>query len=156
MNLFKNKHCPRCKQKMPIEVVQCPNCLLSFTKFETATNKEAKEAIKSKEHDRVLMRVGFPSDVNKLKLLLLTIFLGFTGAHYYYVGRYKMGIFFSIFFCVGITNAILTLLIDSVTDGLIFEIFYLLVLVWGFVIMLWIVDIAKICLNRFKIPVGKK
>lgn len=155
MNLFKNKRCPRCNTKMPVEIVHCPSCQLNFQKFEQATNAEAKEAIKQGEKDRVLMRKGRPIDVNFAKLLLITIFLGFTGAHYYYVGRYKMGAFFTIFFSVGVVNAILTSLLQSQPKGDLYQIFTLLVLIWGLVIMLWIIDIAKVCVNKFKIPVSR-
>lgn len=156
MNLFKNKHCPRCNTKLPVEMVVCSNCQLNFQKFESATNSEAKEAIKQGEKDRVLMRKGRPNDVKFLPLLLLTIFLGFIGAHYYYVGRYKMGAFFSIFFCVGIVNAIISTLLKATPKGDLYQIFTLLVLVWGVVLILWIIDMAKVCLNRFKIPVSRE
>lgn len=155
MNLFKNKRCPRCNTKMPVQIVSCPSCGLNFQKFDSATNLEAKEAIKTGETDRVLMRKGRPSDVSFIKLLLITIFFGFTGAHYYYVGRYKMGAFFSIFFVVGIVNAILTTLLEATPTGDLYQIFTLLVLIWGLVIMLWIIDIAKVCVNKFKIPVSR-
>ena len=156
MNLFKNKRCPRCNTKMPVEIVSCPSCQLNFQKFESATNKEAKEALSEGEKDRVLMRKGRPSDVSFIKLLLLTIFLGFTGAHYYYVGRYKMGAFFSIFFAVGIVNAIINSLLKTTPTGDLYQVFVLLVLVWGVVLVLWIIDIAKVCVNHFKIPVSRK
>ena len=155
MNLFRNKRCPRCNTKMPVEIVCCPSCQLNFQKFEQATNKEAKEAIQQGEKERVLMRKGRPADVSFIKLLLITIFLGFSGAHYYYVGRYKMGAFFSIFFAVGLINAILTTLLKSMPTGDVYQIFSLLVLVWGAVLMLWIIDIAKVCVNKFKIPVSR-
>lgn len=154
MKLFNNKRCPRCNNKMPIELVVCPSCQLNFQKFESATNKEAKEAIKQGEKERVLMRKGIPRDISKWKLLLWAIFLGFTGAHHYYVGRYKMGVFYTVFFCVGIINAVLTTFIQDLTGDL-YQIFYLLVLVWGAVLALWIIDIAKICLNKFKVPVSR-
>lgn len=155
MNLFKNKHCPRCNQKMPIEIVVCPSCQLNFQKFETATNKEAKEAIKEGEKDRVLMRKGVPSDVNKIVLMLLTCLLGFTGAHYYFVGRYKMGAFFSIFFFVGIINAVMSIFLTEIPKSFVYELFTLLVLVWGAVLVMWIIDIVKVCFNKFKIPVSR-
>ena len=156
MNLFKNKRCPRCNNKTPIEIVVCPNCQLNFQKFDTATNKEAKQAMNEGEKERVLMRKGCPSDVSKVKLLLLAIFLGFTGAHYYYVGRYKMGGFFTVFFAVGLVNAIINTLLEVMPTGELYQIFTLLVLVWGAVIFMWIVDIAKITFNKFKIPVSRK
>lgn len=155
MNLFKNKHCPRCNQKMPVEIVVCPECQLNFQKFETATNAEAKKAIRQGEKDKVLLRKGRPSDVNFVKLLLLTIFLGFTGAHYYYVGRNKMGLFFSIFFGVGVLNAVLSRVLNATPKGDLYQIFIGLVLVWGVVLFLWIIDISKVSFNKFKIPVSR-
>jgi len=140
---------------MPVEIVVCPSCQLNFQKFESATNQEAKESIKEGEKEKVLMRKGRPSDVKFVPLLLITIFLGFTGAHYYYVGRYKMGAFFSIFFGVGIINAIITTLLGATPTGDWYQIFTLLVLTWGAVVCLWIIDIAKVCVNSFKIPVGR-
>ena len=141
---------------MPVEIVVCPSCQLNFQKFEKATNKEAKEAIAEGEKEKVLMRKGRPSDVKFVPLLLFTILLGFTGAHYYYVGRYKMGLFFSIFFAVGLVNGIISSMFKEAPTGDLFQIFTLLVLVWGAVLVLWIVDIAKVCLNHFKIPVGRR
>ncbi len=155
MNLFKNKHCPRCNSKVPVELVVCSSCQLNFQKFDDATNQEAKEAIRLKENERVLMRKGRPKDVNFVSLLLVTIFLGFTGAHYYYVGRYKMGAFFSTFFAVGVVNAIINSMLKVTPSGEFYQIFVLLVLIWGLVAMLWIIDIAKVLLNKFKIPVSR-
>ena len=150
-----NKRCPRCNLKMPSFTKVCPDCGLNFNKFDAATNMDAKKMLRAGEKEQVLYRKGCSTDVSKIKLLLLTIFVGFTGAHYYYVGRNKMGIFFSIFFVVGIINAILTSFLPNVSKLPWFEWFYLLVLVWGAVLILWIVDIAKVCFNRFKIPVSR-
>ncbi len=149
-----NKRCPRCNFKVPKEITICPNCQLKYQKFELATNGEAKEALKQGETDRVLYRKGCPNDVKKSVLVLLTIFLGFTGAHYYYVGRIKMGIFFSVFFCVGVINAIITTVLKLNLSGDWYQIFYLLVMVWGIAIFMWLIDIAKVCFNSFKIPVS--
>ena len=132
----------------------CPQCKLNFQKFHSATNSEAKIALKQGEKDRVIYRTGMPSDVNKLKLLLLATFLGFTGAHHYYVGRKNMGFFYSIFFGVGIIYTILTIALNFDWTSEIGQFFYLLVMAWGVVIMLWIVDIAKVSFSRYKIPVS--
>lgn len=155
MKLFNNKRCPRCNTKMPNEMLICPSCQLNFNKFNGATNAEAKAAMRKGEKHNVLMRKGLPSDVSKIKLLLITIFLGFTGAHYYYVGRNKMGLFFSIFCGVGLINSIITALIETTPSGDLYQIFSLLTLVWGMVGIIWIVDIAKVCLNKFKVPVSR-
>ena len=155
-NIFtrKNKRCPRCNFKVPSELAVCPKCQLNYQKFNLATNAEAKMAIRAGETDRVLYRKGYPSDVKKITLILLTIFLGFTGAHYYYVGRKGWGIFFSIFFVVGLINAFISVYFKTAPTGDLFQIFYLLVLVWGLVIFFWIIDIFKVCFNTFKIPVS--
>ena len=132
----------------------CPNCELNYQKFNSATNKAAKKAYREGEKEQVLLRMGLPSDVKKWKLLLLAIFLGFTGAHHYYVGRKWMGLFYTSFFIVGVANAIISTMLKEAPKGDLYEIFTLLVLVWGFVLILWVVDIAKIVLNKFKVPVS--
>ena len=150
-----NKRCPRCNTKSPYTTVICPSCQLNFQKFEGATNADAKKMLKAGEKEQVLMRRGCPSDVKRWKLLLLAIFLGFTGAHHYYVGRVKMGLFYTVFFMVGVANAVITSLVQTKLTGFAYEIFTLLVLVWGAVLFMWIIDIAKISLNHYKVPVSR-
>lgn len=154
MKLRANKRCPRCNIKMPITMGRCPNCQLDFSKFETATNKGAKQAYNEGEPEQVILRKGYPSDVKKWKLVLLTIFLGIFGVHYFYVGRKRVGFIFILFFFVGVLNAIITTLASSFTRTDIYQIFYLFVLGWGIVLILWLVDIFKVALNKFKIPVS--
>lgn len=153
MEILKNKRCPRCDKKQPKTSAVCPFCMLNFQKFESATNKEAKQALKQGENDRVLMRKGVPQDVNKFVLFLITLFAGFTGAHYYFVGRNKMGLFFTCFFIVGLVNAGLQFFV--LPKNTLFEILTFLTLVWGAVLLIWIVDIFKVCFNKFKIPVSR-
>lgn len=152
--LIKNKRCPRCNFKVDRDANVCPKCRLNYIKYNSATNKEARVAFSAGESDRVLMRKGCPSDVKRWKLLLITIFSGFFGGHYYYTGRKKWGIFFSAFCLVGLINSLILLVTGSTPKGDLYQIFYLFVLVWGIVIMLWLVDIVKVALNRFKIPVS--
>ncbi len=150
-----NKRCPRCNAKAPAVAKICPSCQLNYEKFDTATNREAKEAMRADESERILMRKGCPPDVKKWKLLLMTIFLGFMGGHYYYVGRVKMGVFFTTFFLIGVLNAVLTTFIGEYLVGEWYQLFTILVLIWGIVAILWIVDIMHVIFNRFKIPVSR-
>lgn len=149
------KKCPRCQTKMAAELAMCPNCQLNFKKFYEATNADAKQAFREGRKDDVLMRVGYPVDVKKWALILITIFGGLFGMHYYYVGRNKMGIFFTLAFFVGVANAVIANMVTKTLTGFGWEIFSLLVLVWGAVIFIWIIDVAKVCLNKFKIPVSR-
>ena len=150
------KRCPRCDMKLPRDLAVCPGCQLKFSKFEEATNKEAKVALKQGEEDRVIMRKGFPKDVNKIGFAFLTAFLGFTGAHHYRVGRWKMGLFYSIFFLIGVLNSTLMIMGIKLPVGGAWEIFSMLVIVWGIVLIMWITDFSKVCFNRYKIPVSRE
>ncbi|MBE7076578.1 MAG: TM2 domain-containing protein [Clostridiales bacterium] len=156
MKIGNNKRCPRCDFKMDKSLGVCPGCRLNFSKFNEATNEEGKHALKMGEKDRVIFRLGYPTDVKKWVMVLLCVFLGFTGAHYYYVGRKNMGLFFSLGFVVGILNAGLMLSYSSARVGFWWDIFSILVLAWGVVLLIWIIDIAKIVFNRFKIPVSRE
>lgn len=152
--IFKSKRCPRCGFKVDKEINVCPSCGLNYVKFNTATNKEAKNALHSGQNDKVLKRTGCPSDIKRWKLLLITIFLGFTGAHQFYVGKVKTGAFYCFFFIVGVVNAIVKLVAPNLPHNDFLEVFNFMVLVWGVVICLWLIDIFKVSINRFKIPVS--
>ncbi len=154
MKIFENKHCPRCDMKMPKEVMVCPKCRLNFVKFDQATNQEAKAALKLGEKERVLYRKGCSKDIKRWKLLLITIFLGLFGGHNYYVGKTRRGVFFTIFFIIGLINIIITDVLNLRPSGDLWEVFTFLVLIWGVVIFMWVIDIVKVALNRFKIPVS--
>lgn len=154
MKWSENKRCPRCDMKVPKAVVVCPKCQLNYNKFDSATNEEARKALASGDKDRVLMRKGCPNDIKKWKLILITIFLGFMGAHYYYVGRNAKGSFYTVFFVIGVLNAIITQIPNFTPSGDAWEVFTLLVLIWGLVIVLWIIDMTQVIFNRFKIPVS--
>lgn len=156
MKFADKKRCPRCGKKVLSEVGVCPQCKLNYAKFFSATNKEAKIALKRGEKESVIYRKGIPSDVSKLKLLLLTVFLGFCGGHLYYIGRKNLGIFYSVFFCVGLAYAIISAYTKFNWNSEVGQFLYILVLVWGVVLIMWIVDIVKVCFNRFKIPVSLK
>lgn len=153
--LFNSKKCPRCGTKLDKQAMVCPSCGLNYIKFNEATNKEAKQAMIEGEKDRVLLRTGCPSDIKRWKLILMCIFLGCAGGHHYYVGRKYWGLFYSCFFLIGVINAFVTVFFPEVVNTDAFQIFYLLVLIWGIVIVMWIIDLVKICLNKYKIPVSR-
>jgi len=150
----KNKRCPRCNFKVDSSTNTCPACRLNYQKFNMATNAEAKKAMREGDKDRVVFRTGVPSDIKKWQLILITIFLGFCGGHYFYTGRKNRGLFYFCFFVVGVVNAVINLITGGSPKGDMYQIFYLLVLVWGIVVVLWLVDIIKVCFNRFKVPVS--
>lgn len=149
-----NKRCPRCDMKMPVQAKICPGCGLNYDKFDMATNRAGKLAVKEGRKDDIVMRKGCPADVNKTKLLLITIFLGFTGAHNYYVGRYGRGIFFTVFFLFGLANAVLTTIFKTAITGMFYEVLTILALIWGAVLLTWMFDIVNVVFNKYRIPVS--
>ena len=86
------KKCPRCRAKLNASARTCPFCELSFAKFEMATCKEGKKRLKNHEKDLVIYSTSWPSDINYIKFVLLTIFGGLFGAHYFKAGRYYLGL----------------------------------------------------------------
>ncbi len=150
----KNKRCPRCNFKVDVGCKVCPSCRLNYDKLALATNGEAKKAMAEKDMDRVLYRTGYPSDIKKWKLLLIAIFLGFCGGHHFYTGRKNWGIFYFVFFVAAVTNMLILYLNKKIPSGDWYQIFYIFILIWAVVLTMWIVDVVKIILNRFKLPVS--
>ena len=140
--------CPRCGTKHLEQDVRCTGCGLIFERLKLATNRDAKLAIKEGNGKDVVYIKDTPSDLKRSKLILYTIFLGFFGAHCFYVGRYKKAFLMLVF---GLISAIACYLsINSITPV---EISTLLMLITGIQAFMWLFDIVDVCIFRFKIPV---
>lgn len=141
--------CPRCGNKIEKGASACPYCKLQTQIIVNARNADAKIALKNGQRDKVFLSTYRPSDVKRSKLLLLSIFLGFAGAHCYYVGRIGRGFTILIMLLLGITCAAIpeTWALHQYVSGMVAG-------VLGFVwIMMWWLDILAIIRNRFKIPI---
>ena len=154
MEFRKKKRCPRCNYKMDRNQIVCPNCELNFNKFNQATNRGAKQAYHRGDGEQVLLRTGCPSDVKKWVLLLLTIFFGFCGVHQFYVGRKRLGLTFLFFFGVGVINAFALAFSRSIVSTEVYQVFSILVFIWGIFLAWWLLDIIRVITNQFKIPVS--
>ena len=141
--------CPRCGNKIDEENKSCPYCNLKTSVIINAKNSDAKLALKNGDKDKVFLSSYKPQDVSKTKLLLLSIFLGFAGAHCYYVGRVARGLTILAVFVIGITFAGIpeTWELHKYVSGIVAGAF-------GFVgVMMWWSDIVAIIFNRYKIPI---
>ncbi len=143
--------CPRCGYKMLEGTSECPDCGLDFSRFEIATNKEAKAKKRRGDRDYIINTKKLPSDVSFVKLLLFSIFLGAFGGHCFYVGRYLRGSILvtnmvAVILCVVFSNYL------SQVDGgaLIASISTII----GLIEFLWFWDIFAIATKRFKVPVA--
>lgn len=146
------KRCPRCDKKTPIYQDRCEGCGLVFSRLTKATNKAAKKNIKNKEYNKVIMDKVLPKDVDKWKLFFTALFLGFFGAHYAKVGRYRM-------FTYGIVAASCIYIAVFLPQSW-FNHQYLFLLMWALVLpgsvyaIIWIVSIFSIITNKFKVPIS--
>ena len=140
--------CPRCGTKHLEHDVRCTGCGLIFERLKLATNKDAKIAIKEGNGKDVVYIKDTPSDLKRSSLILYTIFLGFFGAHCFYVGRYKKAFLMLVFGLVSIIACYLS--IKSITPT---SIKTLLMLITGIQTFMWLFDVVDVCIYRFKIPV---
>ena len=140
--------CPRCGTKHMEQELQCDQCGLIFERLNYATNKDAKKAIKEGKANQVVYIKNTPSDVKRYKLVLFAIFLGFFGAHCFYVGRYKKACVMLVMGLISVVAGIL-----AITKMTPIEIQTLLLLITASQTFMWLFDVVDVCIFKFKIPV---
>ena len=145
------RKCPRCGEKCLATQPTCIDCGLVFARLDECTNAAARKRLKHGEKQNVLMMTKVPSDLNFWKLLIYAILGGLFGAHYFYVYRWKMGIYM-------VASIIVTFIF-----GVYFNAFFLtwpdvlrygLILYVGIYAVVWLYSIMQILLRKFKIPVS--
>lgn len=145
------KYCPKCYGKIQKESGRCTKCGFSIYDLKKATNKSAKEQIRSGNGDLVLYSTELPNDISKKKLLCYCGFLGIFGAHYFYCGRMFRGItnlLISIFSLIFFVFSFF-----SFTSPL-FQIFkYMFGLAFAVIFILTLIDFTNIIFKKFKVPV---
>ena len=148
----KTKKCPRCGNECLISQAKCDDCGLLFARLDEATNKAGKVRLARHQKEQVIYVKKCPQDVKKWKLILMTIFLGLFGGHYFYVGRWKIGLgWLCYFFAVLFMGVIFNSYFLTVWSGQFFSIFGPIT---GVYTIIWLNDIRRVCFNSFKIPVS--
>ncbi len=152
------KVCPRCKSKEELQNPKCRGCGLVFDRLKNVSNKAGKKAIRKKEYNKILYTTDLPKDVSRVRLLLLCLFLGWSGAHFAKVGRYKWFVFdmVAFFFALLYANVIVFFPIsretlDASYIGLILQ---LLSFPFAISVIVWIGSIVQILTKKFKVPVA--
>ena len=146
--------CPKCYGKIVKEQTRCGTCGFNLALLEEGSNKEAKKALKGIYKDDVMFTTKIPLDVKKKKLLLFAIFLGLFGVHDFYVGKLYQGLYICICTTVTFILSSLVTALGIITANNAIYIAYQFVLVFqGIAVLMWIADIFKIALERYKIPV---
>ncbi len=147
--------CPVCGSKM-IDGKICKYCNVTCEQVLTASNKEAKKAFKEKRYSDVCYTTDIPEDVNKRKLILFTVFLGWFGVGYFYIGRLFKGLFCAISSGLSILFALLQYCInnygmggaDFVKVGMSIASFLMMI-----DLLFWIFDIFGFIFKTYKVPV---
>ena len=145
--------CPICGSKM-IQNKICKYCNITDEQILNASNKQVKQYRKLDMSDLICFSTVVPTDVSRIKLLLLTIFFGFLGINHFYVNR-NIRAFFSLFsFVLAIIFFSLQLSIKTLKTVIIFRLLYEIVFVaMAINVILWACDIINVIFYRFKIPV---
>ena len=146
--------CPKCYAKIKPEHIKCPSCGFDLRLMEEATNKAAKKAKHSVYKDDVLYTTQTPPDIKRKKLILLSIFLGLFGAHHFYVGKILQGLYMLLSTVIGLSLSSVILaygIIDS--NNVIYQIYQFALVFQGLAVIFWVIDMVKIFLRRYKIPV---
>lgn len=143
------KRCPRCNEKVLVHQKKCPFCGLVFERLKYVSNKSARKEVIKLHRKNYLMVKEWPEDASKKKALLLCGFLGFAGAHNFYLGRYYK----AMIVLFGLLSALALVFIEY--NSLAHKILYYISAIPSLcVLFFWVVDFIKIFLERYKIPVS--
>jgi TM2 domain-containing membrane protein YozV len=96
----------------------------------------------------------WPYDAKKSTSLWLCGFLGFTGAHNFYLGRFIKGLIMLIGLLIALTLVILSDYGYSPNTGFSYYLRIIGVIPGASVLIFWISDFLSIFLERYKIPVS--
>lgn len=147
------RRCPRCKEKCFVHEKSCHECGLIFERLNYVSNKSAKKNLLRFNKKDVIMTADWPYDAKKLTALLLSGFLGFSGAHNFYLGRFFKGLFVLVGLLLSLTGVLLTEF--GYFDTTVFNVIrYLAIIPGSSVLIFWVSDFFSIFLERYKIPVS--
>lgn len=147
--------CPICGAKMRNGF--CEYCKIGEDQVTSASNKEAKKAFRTGvDKDKVVYSSTMPSDVNKVTLILLTVLLGYSGAAYFYVGKYARAWTMSVVWVVTIVFESLRTRVMSealATNPWIYYTSKLLLLLCAAFLLMWVADMINLIFHRYSVPV---
>ena len=147
--------CPVCGAKMVDDKI-CKYCGTTNAQVLGASNLKAKQALKQGNKQDVCYSKTMPSDVDKKKLMLLTVFLGYAGAGNFYVGKTVKAWVNLVSFVLGLTISIFLFIGDKLNWGV--EVWLQLALDFVCIfaaisLMMWFFDIVALLFKRYKVPV---
>ncbi len=145
--------CPICGSKM-VQGQLCKYCNVTADQVNNASNKLVKSYRKNDMSDLIYFTNVVPNDVNKIKLLLFTIFFGIIGVNHYYVNRNIRGTYSLLSTVLSITFLTLKLTIKNIYNITAFKLVYeIIFLCMAINVILWFCDILNVIFHKFKVPV---
>lgn len=154
--------CPKCGAKIKTYELGCRKCGLRMSEIKEASFEKVDIARAEYQPEKVVYSSFFPSDLSKKKVLLLCIFLGWAGGQYYSTKRPIRAILMtlaSILFLLTSSSMALTLqglagFLEPLGSWMLGTRFYVFPCMFGALcVIVWILDIIKICTKTFKVPV---
>ena len=150
MNDITKLRCPICNAK--IKGGKCPYCKITDKQIIYASNKKAKKEVNKK---KVYDSTYKPLDVKKSDMVTLTILYGLLGVNSFFVGKKNKGIYQLIsailFFIVCIFSIVFMIMqVENAVFNLFFD---LLAINFGISIVMWTLDIFRVCFNKYAYPV---
>lgn len=147
--------CPICGARLYQKQI-CQYCKITDDDIKNASNKKVKEERKFGNTDLIHYSSVIPKDVNKWKLWLYTIFLGFVGVNHFYVNR-PVRAWFSVI-TTSLSMIILFITMFSTIQSqtvieVILTIYDIVFLVMTVNVIMWISDIINLIFKIFKVPV---
>ena len=121
-----------------------------------------KEELFNLNPEKIIYSSFFPYDISYKKTLLLCVFLGWMGAHCYFVKRYFKAISMSVMMFIFLLTIIsMVTVLEKVEtflaplgSWLLISGNYIIPCVMGALcVIMWISDIIKISFKKFKVPV---
>ena len=148
--------CPKCYGKIDKNTNSCKQCGFKMQVMDGASNKEAKKIKRTIYKDDIMYTTDVPFDVSKKKLLLFAIFLGMFGVHDFYVGKLWQGLYKCLSISITLTTSIIIWATGTISQNIFQIIFEFSTVFQGINVILWVNDILRISIKKYKIPVYKE
>lgn len=152
--------CPICGAKMVAKQL-CPYCNITDEQVNNASNKLVREYRKTGNVDMIHFTNVIPKDLERWKIILYTVLLGWLGINHYYINRPVRATFSLVSSLGSFAILILGMFINPLIGPLkiIYNIMYeILFYMMAINVILWISNIISVVFKSFKVPVvlGKK
>lgn len=152
--MSKTLKCPVCGCKMRGGI--CPYCRVTDQEVISASNQDAKTAIKARKREYIHYTNTLPSDVSRKKLFWYSLFLGWAGVENFYVGKYLKA-WYSLIVSVLMIVASVLFTLSNLNHWVTTNAFYMMIELLAFpmivVLFFWFTDILGVITKSFKVPI---